>query len=182
MPLTTHICNEEDWKKFYQPNFKQKDQINFYKENNFLICLDENQTDLEGKEVKLHDLKLYGKDYNSSGILNWYYLPCKPKKWTQEREDRKEKCLIKDLSDKDMKSESKFMKKRFKETMSYLLKKSLPTFEIYYNMDKIILGQYGKNSVTEESYIGAKVFEPNKPSWMANFISHDSLEDETDLI
>ena len=49
-------------------------------------------------------------------------------------------------------------------------------------MDKIILGQYGKNSVKSESYLGATRFEPKIPSWNANFISHDSLEDETDLI
>jgi hypothetical protein len=118
--LTHHICNQEDWKKFYQPNFKQRDQINFYKENKFLICLDENQKDLEGKVIKLSDIKLYGKDYKSSSYFDIVYRPCYPKKWTKEREEGKEKCLFKNKSDEDMKPDSKFMKKRKDETMAYL--------------------------------------------------------------
>jgi hypothetical protein len=130
LELTNHKCNEDDWVKFNKPLKRQETLINDFKKKGFFYCLDEVQKDEHGNPIKLADLKLYGEERINQAELDIVYKPCYPVKWTQEREDNNEKCLVKVEKDSDMEHGSDFMKNRLAETNKYL---GTCMFYTYYN-------------------------------------------------
>ena len=75
-------CNDDDWKKFYQPVNNQKSMIQRRKDEKFFFCLD----DIDPKENKLK-----GTDYNSGGMRDFsiVFKPCKPQKRSEANKDSK---------------------------------------------------------------------------------------------
>ena len=55
--VDTHLCNDEDWSKFYPPSKSSKAKIEFVKREKVMMCM--NKTDTNGKLV---NKKLFGVD------------------------------------------------------------------------------------------------------------------------
>jgi hypothetical protein len=47
-----------------------------FKDNNWLLCLDEEQKDVDGKPIKLNQIKLYGSERINHAALDLQYRPC----------------------------------------------------------------------------------------------------------
>jgi hypothetical protein len=112
------------------------------------MCLDQVQKDKAGNDISLKELELYGNERINQAKLDFLFKPCHPVKWTQEREDKGERCLVKVESDEDMLAGSELMNNRLIETEKYL---RTCMFYAYHNEERINYNNYGENSLVKSS-------------------------------
>ena len=86
-----HVCNDDDWAKFYNPSKLAKTRIDDLKRRSALYCLNEN--DKDGKPV---NMDLYGPDENyPHRRIEIMYRPCDPIKETEANKHLHEtECLV----------------------------------------------------------------------------------------